>query len=121
MKSIIATLRLLALIATLIAIGSTAEARAHTGADSASVRTDTIQVHDMRCGQCESRIHRAFKSVNGVSDMYADVETGTAVVTYDPKLITQDAIKAIIVKTGYGVDKTPGDPKARKALPGCCK
>jgi copper chaperone CopZ len=89
--------------------------------DTAAVRTDTITVHDMRCGQCETRIHRAIKKVAGITDSYADAETGTVVVTYKPEAITRAQIEQIIVKTGYGVGKTLGDPVARKALPGCCR
>jgi copper chaperone CopZ len=87
------------------------------------MKTDTIKVHDMRCGQCESRIHRALVKTAGVSkdNTFADVETESVVVQYDPALITRDKIEDIIVKTGYGVGKTPGDAAARKALPSCCK
>jgi copper chaperone CopZ len=87
------------------------------------MKTDTIKVQDMRCGQCETRIHRALSKVTGVSkdNSFADAETQTVVVQYDPAVITREKIEDLIVKTGYGVGKTPGDPAARKALPSCCK
>jgi len=106
----------------LLLIGfSSSRSTASVCADTAQVRTDTIKVHDMRCGQCETRIHRAIKKVAGITESYADVETGTVVVSYDPAAITRSKIEDIIIKTGYGVGNTPGDPTARKALPGCCK
>ena len=83
--------------------------------------TDTIKVRDLRCGQCESRVHRAMKKVAGIADGYADVETQTVVVTYDPAVTTRAKIEDMIVKTGYGVGDRPGDPAARKALPSWCK
>ena len=88
-----------------------------------TMKTDTIKVHDMRCGQCESRIHRALSKVDGISkdNSFADVETQTVIVQYDPAVITREKIEGLIVKTGYGVGKTPGDAAARKALPSCCK
>ncbi len=83
--------------------------------------TDTIKVHDLRCGQCESRVHRAMKKVAGIVDGYADVETQTVVVTYLPAVTTRAKIEDMIVNTGYGVGKRNGDPASRKALPSCCK
>jgi copper chaperone CopZ len=87
------------------------------------MKIDTIAVHDLRCGQCETRIHRALKKVDGISkdNSYADVETQTVVVEYNPQLVSRKTIEELIVKTGYGVGSTPGDAEARKALPGCCK
>jgi copper chaperone CopZ len=88
-----------------------------------AMRTDTIKVQDLRCGQCESRIHRVFKKTAGVfvDSSYADVETQTVVVQYDPALITRPKLEELIVRTGYGVGSTPGDATARKAFPSCCK
>jgi len=83
--------------------------------------TDTIMVKDMRCGQCETRIHRAIKKIAGIADSYAEAEKGTVIVTYDPAVISRDKIEEVIIKTGYGVGNRPGNPAARKALPSCCK
>jgi copper chaperone CopZ len=110
---------LLVLSATLFA-GRTSFAQAE---QKPAMKTDTIKVHDMRCGQCETRIHRALGKTAGISkdNSFADAESQTVVVQYDPSVITREKIEALIVKTGYGVGKTAGDPAARKALPSCCK
>jgi copper chaperone CopZ len=108
-------------LSSIVSTKSVAHAITPYNSDSASLRTDTLMVHDMRCGQCETRIHRAIKKVAGISDSYADAQNGTVVVTYDPAVISREKIEAIIVKTGYGVGAVPGNPAARNDLPACCK
>lgn len=114
---------LLILLALTVGLFASQVTFAQSAAQTASMRTDTIKVSDMRCGQCETRIHRALSKATGISkdNSFADVETGTVVVQYDPTLTSRAKIEELIVHTGYGVGKTPGDPAARKALPSCCK
>lgn len=91
-------------------------------ADSnAAVITDTISVTSMQCGMCESRIEKALKKADFVSDVEADVEHSIVVVSYDNSKASHAEIVKMISMTGYDTAELAADPEAQGNLHGCCK
>jgi periplasmic mercuric ion binding protein len=109
MKSIFASLFVLAAIALAPSISS------------AAVVTDTISVTSMQCGMCESRIEKALKKVDFVKDVEADVEFSTVVVSYDNATATHADVVKLISMTGYDTAELAADAEAQNNLHGCCK
>lgn len=53
------------------------------------------------CGSCVSSIKTAFKDVDGVKDITANVETKVVSVSFDDEKISSDKIKTTITDLGY--------------------
>jgi len=53
------------------------------------------------CGSCVSSIKTAFKDVDGVKDISANVETKVVTVSFDDEKISSDKIKTTITDLGY--------------------
>jgi copper chaperone CopZ len=53
------------------------------------------------CGSCVSSIQSAFKDVDGVKDISANVETKVVSVSFDDEKVSTDKIKSTITKLGY--------------------
>lgn len=81
--------------------------------------TDSIQVNGV-CGMCKSRIQNALK-VEGVSDATWDKETKILRVTYNPEIITNDAIQKKIAAVGHDTEQYKADDKVYDKLPACCQ
>lgn len=76
------------------------------------------------CGSCVSSIKTAFKDVDGVKDISANVETKVVTVSFDDEKISSDKIKTTITDLGYtaemkgkscDTDKKSCDTKAKTA------
>ncbi|WP_017734011.1 mercuric transport protein MerTP [Nafulsella turpanensis] len=66
----------------------------------------SLKIEGMTCGGCESSVNHALSSKEGVLNAKASYEEGIAKVTYDPALITPEALKkAIEEEVGYIVPK----------------
>lgn len=67
------------------------------------------------CGSCVNSIKTAFKDVDGVKDISANVETKVVTVSFDDEKITTDKIKSTITDLGYTADMKSKSCDASKA------
>ncbi|MEL7656073.1 MAG: sulfite exporter TauE/SafE family protein [Bacillota bacterium] len=65
----------------------------------------TFRVNGMSCVNCENKIERTLKNKKGIANAIVSYGKGTAIVTYDPALITAAEIEDIINQLGYQVVK----------------
>lgn len=61
----------------------------------------TLTIGDMSCNHCVNAVNGALKGLAGVSEF--KVEIGSAVLSYDPAMVTIDAIKEAVEEEGYPV------------------
>ena len=59
----------------------------------------TLNISGMTCSHCVAAVTRALKGVNGVN--VEKVETGSAVLTYDPNSASLQQIEAAVADAGY--------------------
>lgn len=60
-----------------------------------------LTITGMSCGHCVQAVHRALNAIPGVN--VERVELGSAVVSYDPAVVTSEAIREAVAEAGYGV------------------
>jgi copper chaperone len=68
------------------------------------MQTETMTVTGMLCGGCPIKLSRALKEVTGVEDVQISLASGEVTVLYDERHISPPQLKAIVIKTGFGVD-----------------
>ena len=61
----------------------------------------TIAVIGMACAGCAANVERRLKELEGVSSAAVNFAARTALVEYDPKVITPQMMKDEIIKAGY--------------------
>lgn len=61
----------------------------------------TIAVIGMACAGCAANVERRLNELNGISSAAVNFATRTALVEYDPKVITPQMMKDEIIKAGY--------------------
>jgi copper chaperone len=66
-----------------------------------STETATIKVTGMSCGHCVQAVTKATTALPGVKSAEVSLEKATATVTYNPKKVTLDTIKAAIIEEGF--------------------
>jgi mercuric ion transport protein len=73
-------------------------------AQQAQLQQVQLEIKGMTCGGCESSVNHALSSKEGVVKASASYEAGMASVTYNPTLVTPEALKkAIEEEVGYKV------------------
>lgn len=83
-------------------------------------KTDTIKVYG-KCNMCKETIESALKKKDGIKSKDWNMNTKLLVVTYDPSVITLDAIHHKVADVGYDTDKAKSSDDAYNKLDGCCK
>ena len=73
------------------------------------------------CGMCEKTIEGSLKDVEGVAFADWDKETDQMTVSFDPEVMTLDAIKQKIADVGYDSDTHRANDEVYSSLPGCCQ
>lgn len=73
------------------------------------------------CSMCKTRIEKAAKSVEGVSEADWDKETKMITVTYDNSKTDVHKIHKAITLVGHDTEIYKADDKTYKALPKCCQ
>ncbi len=63
--------------------------------------TQEIGIKGMTCKSCVKTIKKALLTKNGVKQVYIDLESGVASVTYDPSLADVPTLHQIILRKGY--------------------
>lgn len=61
----------------------------------------TIAVIGMACAGCAANVERRLNELNGISSATVNFAARTALVEYDPKVITPQMMKEEIIKAGY--------------------
>ncbi|MDR1438788.1 MAG: cation transporter, partial [Clostridiales bacterium] len=67
----------------------------------AALRTKKLNIGGMACASCQSRIERALSGTAGVKSADVSYSAGTAVVRFDPAVISEDGLCAAIRRLGY--------------------
>ncbi len=103
MKKILLMLAIMAALGggTLHATIANAENGYRLIAVAAEQKTVTLDVPGMFCISCPFIVSKSLRRVNGVSDVKASSSTKTAIVTYDPSLVTPDALIKATTDAGY--------------------
>lgn len=84
---------------------------AHAQKQDGKAEVVTLKVSGMTCGGCEAAVKMAANKVDGVKDVKASAQKGTAEVTYDPSKTNAEAIANAITKnSGFKAEA----PKAAK-------
>ncbi len=55
----------------------------------------------MHCGSCVALIEESLVEREGVTDASVDLESGVAVVRYDPSLLGVDDLQTTVAEAGY--------------------
>lgn len=103
---------LIPFIAALLLIFNIAKAE---GDKEVKIKTTAV------CEMCKARIERTLGLSKGVKESNLDLKDKVVTVKYNPDKTTADAIRAIIVNTGYDADDMLANQKAHDKLPNCCK
>lgn len=64
-------------------------------------KKETYQIEGMSCSGCERTISKVVENLEGVKSSKADLATSSLSVEYDPSIVTLEAIKSAVDKTGY--------------------
>ena len=76
------------------------------------METLRIPVTGMTCAACSSRVQRALQKQPGVADANVNLMMKSATVTFDPQIVTPEALVATIEDTGYGASLANPDQTA---------
>jgi cation transport ATPase len=63
----------------------------------------TLQLTNLSCPSCAETISQVLRRQKGVTEAKVSFATSQVRVTYDPAMISLDAIEKVIGKTGYKV------------------
>lgn len=70
---------------------------------------------------CETRIEKAAKSLEGVTEADWDQKSKMIEVTFDNEITDIQAIHKAIAEVGHDTDKFAASDEVYDKLPGCCK
>ncbi len=68
-----------------------------------SMKHVTLKIEGMHCTGCASRIRALLERTDGVKKASASFDAGEAQVLYDPELIAEEKMAAIVENAGYRV------------------
>jgi sulfite exporter TauE/SafE/copper chaperone CopZ len=71
--------------------------------ETTDIQTQTIRIGGMTCINCQNRIEKKLKNLEGVANVAVNYNTGKASVTFNSSAVTLDGIKAAIESEGYQV------------------
>jgi periplasmic mercuric ion binding protein len=82
-------------------------------------KTEKFEVKG-NCGMCETRIEKAAKSVEGVSNADWNKETKQLEITFDDAKTSLNNVEVAIAKVGHDTPKHKAKDEVYKKLPDCC-
>ena len=85
-----------------------------------TLRNDTLHVSG-NCGMCKKKIEAPFKHADGIESASWDKKAKLFVVSYDPKQISLQKIKDMILGQGYDTEGATAPEEAYNKLPKCCR
>jgi Cu+-exporting ATPase len=65
------------------------------------VATAELAVTGMHCGSCVALVEESLTELAGVSEASVDLDSGRAVVRYDPAALGVDDLSATVAEAGY--------------------
>jgi Cu+-exporting ATPase len=71
------------------------------GTSSVQVAVAQLSVEGMHCGSCVALIEETLSEREGVKAAAVDLDTGRAVIEYDPSALDVEEIRAAIAEAGY--------------------
>ncbi len=83
-------------------------------------KTEKFKVYG-NCGMCETRIEKAAKTVDGVSEADWNKESKMMEVTFDDVKTDVHKVHMAIAKVGHDTDMHKAKDEVYSELPGCCK
>ncbi len=60
-----------------------------------------LTVHGMTCATCPLTVRQTLKNQRGVAEARAELRTQTAVITYDPDLVTPAQLARSVTEAGF--------------------
>lgn len=91
--------------------GSTGSADRPSPAEASA----TFAITGMGCASCSAAIERALAASPGVSSATVDLAAATLSVRYDPAIIDDDGIIAVVRDVGFDGERLPGEGGASGA------
>lgn len=64
-----------------------------------------MPVDGMVCNACQSKVKKAIKSIDGVSDVEVNLENKFALFTYDPQKVKLDQVQKAVKDNGFMAGK----------------
>ena len=61
-----------------------------------------MQLETLSCPTCAAKIEGALKKTAGVKDPKVLFNTSRVKLSFDPKIVDEEAVKSVISKLGYG-------------------
>ena len=74
---------------------------AATVSGAAETQKVTLDVKGMHCGTCPLTVKVILKKQQGVDDVKMDAEKHTALVSFDPKVMTPEKLAQAVTEAGY--------------------
>ena len=65
------------------------------------MKTETLNIEGMTCGHCAAMVRKSLEMVRGVS--VAEVQIGSATVSYDDMVATRYELEAAVTRFGYKI------------------
>ena len=87
-------------LSAVVAASAYALLTTRTTANTSLTMTE-LQVKNMTCGSCVAKITEALDAVSGVESIDVSVTTGTGKITFDPQLVTAQALAETVTSAGY--------------------
>jgi len=84
-----------------------------------NAKIESVKIYG-NCGMCEAKIEKA-GSLKNVANVDWNADTKMAVLSYDPKITSQDEILKRIALSGYDSDKFLAPDETYSKLAGCCQ
>ena len=84
-----------------------------------NAKIESVKIYG-NCGMCEAKIEKA-GSLKNVANVDWNADTKMAVLSYDPKITSQDEILKRIALSGYDSDKFLAPDDTYSKLAGCCQ
>ena len=94
---------------------STAAPPAPAASRSPTASHVTIPVGGMTCAACQSRVQRALGKVEGVQDATVNLMLNNATITFDPTVVSPQALVDKIRDTGYEAEIPKGEKTSLEA------
>lgn len=76
-------------------------AMTQTGTDKATTETVNFRTPAISCGACVATIERELRSLDGVSEAMASVETRLVAVEFDPAVQSSESLSTVLTSIGY--------------------
>jgi len=66
-----------------------------------SLTEATLKIDDMACSGCSDSIQKALSALEGVEEVHAAYESGTANVSYNSKQVSETDFEQAVEEAGY--------------------